>query len=55
MLTMTTLHNNIALSVKAWYEPVHTKMATVIKSSPDGMYLLLADAEGTIELGVIKV
>lgn len=51
---MATLHN-ITLSVKAWYEPLHVQLATIIKSSPDGMYLLLADVEGTIELGVIKV
>jgi hypothetical protein len=51
---MATLHN-ITLSVKALYEPVHIQLATVIKSSPDGKYLLLADAFGTIELGVIKV
>lgn len=51
----TGTFHNITLSVKASFEPVHITLATVIKSTPDGNYLLLADAIGTIEVGVIEV
>jgi hypothetical protein len=46
---------NITLFAKASFEPVHITLATVIKSTPDGNYLLLADAIGTIKVGVIEV